>query len=125
MLSKQEMEVYRSAFPTVESRRPVWRFPNELPIAGEPKDVVALIERAHAALAKSDFAKLLFVGDPGALVTPEFAERFASQLRNCELIRPGAGKHYLQEDHPERIGDAVAGWIAGIEGTQVKAVGTE
>ncbi len=38
-LMDEEMSVYRAPFPTPESRRPTWRFPNEIPIAGEPADV--------------------------------------------------------------------------------------
>ena len=64
------MAVYRAPFPTPESRRPTWRFPNELPIAGEPADVYATMERAHAALAVSTYPKLLFAAEPGALVPP-------------------------------------------------------
>jgi haloalkane dehalogenase len=54
-LTDEEMAVYRAPFPTPESRRPTWRFPNELPIAGEPADVYATMERAHAALAASSY----------------------------------------------------------------------
>jgi haloalkane dehalogenase len=114
-LSEQEMAVYRAPFPTPESRRPTWRLPNELPIAGEPSDVYATLERAHQALATSDYPKLLFVGTPGALVLPGFAERFASRLNHCELVQLGAGAHYLQEDHPEAIGKATADWIERME----------
>jgi haloalkane dehalogenase len=111
-LSEEEMAAYRAPFPTPQSRRPIWRFPNELPIAGRPADVVAAMEQAHAALAMSHYPKLLFVGDPGALVSPVFAERFARTLRDCRVVRLGAGAHYLQEDHPEAIGRTLAGWIA-------------
>ncbi|MGD9658466.1 MAG: haloalkane dehalogenase [Methylocystis sp.] len=111
-LSEEEMAAYRAPFPTPQSRRPIWRFPNELPIAGRPADVVAAMEQAHAALAISHYPKLLFVGDPGALVSPVFAERFARTLRDCRVVRLGAGAHYLQEDHPEAIGRALASWIA-------------
>lgn len=114
-LSDEEMAAYRAPFPTPQSRRPVWRLPNELPIEGEPADVHAMLVQAHAALAASRYPKLLFVGDPGALVSPAFAERFAAGLKNCSLVRLGAGAHYLQEDHPEAIGRSVAAWIAGIE----------
>jgi len=117
-LSDDEMAVYRAPFPTPQSRKPTWRFPNELPIAGEPADVYATMERAHAALASSRYPKLLFAGDPGALVSPAFAERFASGLHDCELVQLGAGAHYLQEDHPETIGWATANWIGRIEGRQ-------
>jgi haloalkane dehalogenase len=114
-LSDEEMAVYRAPFTTPQSRRPVLRFPNEIPIAGEPADVYATFEAAHAALAASAYPKLLFAATPGALVAPEFAERFAAALANCRLVYLGKGAHFLQEDHPETIGRAVAEWIANIE----------
>ena len=85
-LTDEEMAVYRAPFPTPESRRPTWRFPDELPIAGEPADVHSTMLEAHAALSHSSYPKLLFVGDPGALVSPAFAEEFAKGLRNCGVI---------------------------------------
>ncbi len=114
-LTDEEMAVYRAPFPTPQSRRPTWRFPNEIPIAGEPADVVATMERAHAALAVSAYPKLLFSADPGALVSPAFAEDFAGKFQNCRLVRLGAGVHFLQEDHPEAIGRSVAAFIAEVE----------
>ncbi|MCK1425520.1 haloalkane dehalogenase [Bradyrhizobium sp. 180] len=114
-LSEEEMAPYRAPFPTRESRRPVLAFPRELPIAGEPADVYAALQSAHASLAEASYPKLLFAGEPGALVAPEFAETFAASLKHCALVRLGPGLHYLQEDHAEAIGRSVAGWIAGIE----------
>jgi haloalkane dehalogenase len=114
-LSDEEMAVYRAPFATPQSRRPILRFPNEIPIAGEPADVYAIFEAAHAALAASTYPKLLFSATPGALVAPDFAERFAAALNNCRLVYLGRGAHFLQEDHPEMIGRAVAEWITQIE----------
>jgi haloalkane dehalogenase len=110
-LSDEEMAVYRAPFATPESRKPTWCFPNELPIAGEPADVNVTLEQAHMALAGSRYPKLLLAGNPGALVSPAFAETFAAKLHDCQLVQLGAGAHYLQEDHPETIGKAVAEWI--------------
>jgi haloalkane dehalogenase len=120
-LTDHEMAVYRAPFPSPRSRLPVWRFPNELPIAGEPADVYATITRAHEALAASRYPKLLFVGDPGALVSPSFAKRFAATLNACEVVELGAGAHYLQEDHPDTIGQSVALWIKATEQAQSKS----
>jgi haloalkane dehalogenase len=80
-LTAEEMSVYRAPFPTPESRRPTWRFPNELPIAGEPADVYSILVEAHRALAQSSYPKLLFTANPGALVSPSVAKRFATTLR--------------------------------------------
>lgn len=114
-LSDDEIAPYRAPFPTPESRRPVLALPRELPIAGEPADVYAALQSAHAALAASSYPKLLFSGSPGAVVSPEFAEGFAASLKHCALLHLEPGLHFLQEDHPEAIGRSVAGWIAGIE----------
>lgn len=114
-LSDEEMAVYRAPFATPDSRKPTWRLPNELPIAGEPADVYGMLEQAHAALAESTYPKLLLAGNPGALVSPGFAKAFAGGLHDCQFVQLGTGAHYLQEDHPESIGRAVADWIARNE----------
>jgi haloalkane dehalogenase len=113
-LTDEEVSVYRAPFPTPESRRPTWRFPNELPIAGEPADVNSTLENAHRALAHSSYPKLLFTGSPGVLVSPAFAESFAKRLRNLRVVQLGAGRHYLQEDHAEVIGTTVNEWLIGL-----------
>lgn len=117
-LSEAEMAAYRAPFPTPESRRPIWVLPNELPIEGAPPDVHQILSDAHAALAASRYPKLLFVGDPGALVSPDFGTRFAASLHDCELVMLGSGRHYLQEDHPDAIGHSVARWIHATEELQ-------
>ena len=104
---------------TPQSRLPTWRLPNELPIAGEPADVAAALTAAHAALAASTYPKVLFTGDPGALVSPAYAEQFAAGLKNCRLVHLGAGAHYLQEDHPDAIGVGVADLVLQTEQARV------
>lgn len=115
-LTEAEHAVYRAPFPTPQSRLPIWRLPNELPIAGEPADVYAALETAHAALAASRYPKLLFAGDPGALVSPALAREFAASLHGCEFVQLPSGLHYLQEDHPDLIGTAIASFVAQHEG---------
>ncbi len=114
-LTDEEMAVYRAPFPTPQSRLPTWRFPNEIPIAGEPADVVAMMKSAHEALAQSTYPKLIFAAEPGALVAPADAEALAGKLRDCRLVKLGDGVHFLQEDHPETIGRSVAAFIAEVE----------
>jgi haloalkane dehalogenase len=113
-LSDEEMAAYRAPFPTAESRKPILAFPRELPIEGQPSDVSAMSEHDHKALQRSTYPKLLFYAEPGALVSPDFAARFAKTLNNCRAINLGPGAHYLQEDHAEAIGAALAGWIPEI-----------
>jgi haloalkane dehalogenase len=110
-LTDEEMSVYRAPFPTPQSRRPTWRFPNELPIEGKPADVYSTIEKAHQSLAKSSYPKLLFVGNPGALISPSFADSFAKGLKNCRVVHLSSGRHFLQEDHPDVIGASIKEWL--------------
>jgi haloalkane dehalogenase len=113
-LTDEEMSVYRAPFPTPESRRPTWRFPQELPIAGEPADVYSTVENAHRDLAESSYPKLLFVGNPGALVPPAFAESFVKGLKNCKVVQLSSGLHYVQEDQPDVIGANVKEWLIDV-----------
>jgi haloalkane dehalogenase len=109
------MAPYRAPFPTPGSRRPILALPRDLPIEGEPAGVRDALQSARAALAALSYPKLLFAGEPGALVSPAFAASFAATLKPCALVRLGPGLRYHQEDHAEAIGRSVAGWIAGIE----------
>ncbi|QKD00191.1 haloalkane dehalogenase [Mesorhizobium loti] len=113
-MSDEEMAVYRAPFPTPQSRKPVLRLPRELPIEGQPADVAAISEHDHRALRLSTYPKLLFAGDPGALIGPEAAREFAAGLKNCRFINLGPGAHYLQEDHAEAIGHAIASWLPEV-----------
>jgi haloalkane dehalogenase len=58
--------------------------------------------------------KLLFAGNPGALVSPTFAESFAKGLKNCRVVQLGSGIHYLQEDDAEVIGAIVNEWLIDL-----------
>lgn len=114
-LSDEEMEVYRAPFPDEASRIPTLRFPNELPVAGSPREVHDTLTHAHEALRESTYPKTLFVGNPGALVSPAFARSFVKTLKNCDLVELGDGAHYLQEDHPLAIAEGVVKLIQRVE----------
>ena len=113
-MSEEEMAAYQAPFPTPQSRKPVLRLPRELPIEGQPADVAAISAHDHRALRLSTYPKLLFAGDPGALISPQAAREFAAGLKNCEFINLGPGAHYLQEDHADAIGGTIAKWLPDV-----------
>ena len=115
VLTDEEHAAYRHPFPTEASRKPIWRLANELPIEGRPEDVHRWLTEAHAALKVSTYPKLLFVGTPGAVVSPAFARQFAAAQRNIRVVELGAGFHYLQEDHAARIGEVLVEWLRCVE----------
>lgn len=121
-LNDEEMEVYRAPFPDVTSRIPILRFPNELPIEGSPLEVHETLTWAHEALKESTYPKVLFVGNPGALVSPSFAQSFVRMLKNCDLVELGDGAHYLQEDHPQEIAEGVVKLIQRTEAQRMASI---
>lgn len=110
-LTDAEMTHYRAPFLEPASREPLYRWPNELPIAGEPADVVAIAEQYHEWLLANDLPKLFFWAEPGALISPEKAKWYADTLKNTKSVGIGDGVHFLQEDNPHLIGREIAKWI--------------
>jgi haloalkane dehalogenase len=113
-LTDEEMDAYRAPFPDEASRKPVWRWPNEIPIGGEPADVAEIVGAYNRWLQETELPKLLFYAEPGALVPPPMVEWARSALSNLQTVDLGQGIHYLQEDHAEAIGREVARWVAAL-----------
>jgi len=110
-LTDAERQAYRAPYPTPESRKPTLVWPREVPIAGEPADVLAIVEGNGVWLHETSIPKLMFYADPGAFGSPEVAAYFAENLKNIETNYVGPGYHYIQEDHPHMIGRELADWL--------------
>jgi len=113
-LSDVEMDAYRAPFPDEPSRKPIWRWPNEIPIEGEPADVTEIVGAYNGWLQETQLPKLLFHADPGALIQAPMVEWARSALPNLETVDLGKGIHYVQEDNPDTIGREVARWVAAL-----------
>jgi haloalkane dehalogenase len=113
-LTPEEMDAYRAPFRERASRKPMLAWPREIPIAGEPPDVVAIVERYRDALTRSPIPKLLFTAEPGAIVRAPVVAWAKQHLPNLEVVPLGPGVHYVQEDHPHEIGRALAAWLPKI-----------
>jgi haloalkane dehalogenase len=112
-LTDAEMAVYRRPFEEAgEGRRPTLTWPRQIPIAGEPEDVTAIASDYSAWLAESDVPKLFVNADPGAILTGATREFCRSWPNQTEVTV--AGNHFVQEDSPDEIGQAIADWLAGI-----------
>ena len=95
---------YRSAFPTIASRRAVRQWPREVPFDGMPADNYAVIMAYLDWFARSDIPKLLFYGDDGVAIKAPEVTWCRDNLSNLKVIDLGPGKHFLQETHPDTIG---------------------
>jgi haloalkane dehalogenase len=109
-LSADEMARYADPFPTFASRRPVLQWPREIPIKGHPHDVHEVLQTSRSWLRETELPKLFFHASPGGLNPRPVAEWVRRNLKNTETVNVGKGLHYLQEDHPHRIGTVLAEW---------------
>ena len=112
-LGEAEMAVYRKPYTEPgESRRPTLTWPREIPIEGEPADVTAIVEGYGAWLSSSPLPKLFVNADPGAILTGpqrEYCRAWPNQRETTV-----AGSHFIQEDAPQEIGQAIAGFLTAL-----------
>ena len=113
-MSPEVLAYYRSAYPTVASRRAVRQWPMEVPFDGEPADNYAVIMAYIEWLTRTDFPKLLFYGDEGIAITASEVAWCQENLSNLQAVDLGPGKHFLQETHPDTIGEKLSAWYASL-----------
>ncbi|MGE0830524.1 MAG: haloalkane dehalogenase, partial [Hyphomonadaceae bacterium] len=114
-LSEAEMAHYRQPFREPgEDRRPTLSWPRNIPIDGEPENVVRIVEAYSAFLAQSQTPKLFINAEPGAILTGRVREICRAWPNQTELTVPGV--HFIQEDSPHEIGVAVAAFVRRLRG---------
>ena len=111
-LTEEEMSHYRSAFSTPDDRQPTLNWPRHIPIDGEPAHMVDLVTAYGDWMASNDLPKLFVNADPGSILTGPQREFCRSWPNQTEVTVAGA--HFVQEDSPAEIGQAVASWLAKI-----------
>ena len=113
-LTEEEMAVYRRPFLTAgEDRRPTLTWPRQIPLDGEPADVVGIVRSYADWLAKSDIPKLFINADPGVILTGRQRDFCRGWPNQTEVTVPGS--HFIQEDSPDAIGRAIAQWLTGLD----------
>ena len=106
----EDLDVYRRPFREPgESRRPTLDWPRQLPIEGEPADVVAIVQDYADWLAQSPVPKLFVDADPGSILVGAQREFCRTWPDQQEVTVPG--RHFLQEDSGDAIGRAIAQWM--------------
>jgi haloalkane dehalogenase len=114
-LSEEEMEAYRAPYRDRDRRLPTLVWPRELPIEGEPPDVVAIVdENARWLTASTDLPKLFIDGDPGTTISGRVRD-FCRSLPNQREVTV-KGLHHLQDDSPDDIGKALRAFVLSLRG---------
>jgi haloalkane dehalogenase len=108
-LTEAEMAEYRRPFLEREHRWPTLTWPRQIPIAGEPADVVAISADYSRWMAENEVPKLFVNAEPGAILIGASRGFCRSWNNQSEVTVPGS--HFIQEDSGPAIGKAVAGWM--------------
>ena len=117
-IPEDAMEVYRRHFRNPgPSRMPMLTWTRELPIAGEPADVVAIVEAYAKWLSASRIPKLFIDADPAGFLIGaqrEFCLKWPNQ--QTVLVK---GSHFLQEEAPDEVGEATAKFVSRVLAGQI------
>ena len=112
-LSDAEMAVYRAPFAAEADRQPTLNWPRQIPIAGEPPHMVALVQHYADWLASSPVPKLFINAEPGSILVGRQREFCRTWPNQREVTVPG--RHFIQEDSGAAIGQAVAAWLNTLD----------
>ena len=113
-LSPEEMAEYRRPFNEPgERRRPTLTWPREIPIDGQPAAMQEIVAEYGQWLASEASPPKLFINaDPGSILIGR-QRAFCRSWPNQQEITV-AGRHFIQEDSPDEIGNAVADFARGL-----------
>jgi haloalkane dehalogenase len=107
------MAVYRRPFAEKgEDRRPTLTWPRQIPIEGDPADVVKIVEDYGNWLSQADLPKLFVNAEPGAILTGAMRDFCRSWPNQTEVTVKGS--HFIQEDSPHEIGTAAADFVGKL-----------
>ena len=112
-LTDEEMDHYRAPFSTPDDRQPTLNWPRQIPIDGEPVEMVELVTEYGRWLEQSVTLPKLFINaEPGSILVGRQREYCRTWPHQKEVTVPG--KHFVQEDSPSKIGKAIAEWLKGL-----------
>tara|TARA_Y100001970_G_scaffold291999_1_gene431432 strand:+ start:1858 stop:2736 length:879 start_codon:yes stop_codon:yes gene_type:complete len=111
-LTDEEMKNYRAPFTKYEDRQPTLNWPRQIPISGEPKQMVELVAEYSKWIMKSKFPKLFINAEPGSILTGKQREFCRKWTNQTEVTVKGI--HFIQEDSPIEIGKSISEWLTNI-----------
>lgn len=113
-LSEEEMTIYRKPFlEPGESRRPTLTWPRQIPIAGEPENVVNICQNYAQFMSETEIPKLFINAEPGSILVGNQRKVVRSWPNQKEVTVEGG--HFIQEISPHEIGEALSAFLENLE----------
>jgi haloalkane dehalogenase len=117
-ISAETLEVYRRYFRIAGApRQPILSWTRDLPIAGEPADVVKVVDSYARWLSTSPIPRLFIDADPAGFLIGAQREFCRSWPNQTNVTVNGA--HFIQEDSPEDVGAATASFVSKVLAGQI------
>ena len=111
-LSDAEMNEYRRPFNDKKSRRPTLDWPRQIPLENDPPEICRIVDSYSQWMAENNIPKLFINAEPGAILIGKQRE-FCRTWKNQKEVTV-KGSHFIQEDSPNEIGNAIFDWLKGI-----------
>ena len=112
-LSDAEMNEYRRPFNDKKSRRPTLDWPRQIPLENDPPEICKIVDSYSQWMAENNIPKLFINAEPGAILIGKQRE-FCRTWKNQKEVTV-KGSHFIQEDSPNEIGNAIFDWLKGID----------
>jgi len=113
-LEKEELDTYIKPFEEEgESRRPTLTWPRQIPIEGEPEEVIEIANNYAKFMNETQIPKLFINAEPGGILIGKQRE-IARQWPNQKEVTVKGG-HFIQEVSPDEIGKYVREFLIGLK----------
>ena len=109
-LTKKEMDYYAAPYTTYSSREPLLAWPLDVPFKGKPEESALKLEHYAKWLKETEIPKLCLYVTPGVGFQAPELEIVKNEFKNTTIKHLGDGLHFIQEDYPHEIGEAIADW---------------
>ena len=109
---EEKAEYIRPFINAGEDRRPTLTWPRQIPLDGDPSEVVEEVRKNSEFHKDSEIPKLFINADPGSILLGEQRE-FARTWKNQTEVTV-SGNHFVQEDSSEEIGSALRNFVKAL-----------
>ena len=95
-----------------EDRRPTLTWPRQIPVDGEPQEVIDEVIKNGEFHKNSNTPKLFINADPGSILVGDQRE-FVRSWKNLQEVTV-KGNHFIQEHSPNEIGVAIKDFLDSL-----------
>ena len=109
---EERAEYIRPFINPGEDRRPTLTWPRQIPIEGEPSEVVEEVSKNGKFHKDSDIPKLFINAEPGSILIGDQRE-YVRSWKNIKEVSV-KGNHFIQEHSADEIGISIKEFISSI-----------